>query len=317
MKQIKKKLGSTAGLKTISVLMAVLLWFYVVNQGELGARQDTITARINYRALPAGLTVTGPQTVQVKLWGVFKEPDTVQAYVDLSGLSEGEYSLPVSVNPVKGAMFTSVKPKKVQVKLKKLGSKAMAVKYEIRQNPPDGYRLVDLEVSPEKCLLRGDQSSIDRVAAVIVPVQLGNTRDISSFKARLIPQDKQGMEITKGVDLIPETVEVYAVVEKKKSTRQLTIKPQVTGKPPEGYRLVQAAADPPTVSVLGEESVVKQLDAVTTDNIDITDRKESFSQTVNIVVPHGITVVPAQVNVQITLEKEPEKPLPPGSDTSN
>jgi YbbR domain-containing protein len=300
---MEKKPGSTIGLKIISIIMAILLWFFVINQGELGVRQNSIQAELKYSGLPAGLTVIGPQTVQVKLWGAFKETGNVQAYVNLSGLSQGEYSLPVNVQPVKGAMFTSVQPKKVKVTLKEIGNNIVPIKYEVRQNPPEGYSLLKVIITPEKCLIRGGQSAISRVSSVEAPLELGNVKDISSFKVKLVPRDIKGNIITTGITLVPQTVDVYAVVEKKKSSRQLSIKPQFTGKIAEGYQIVQVTASPDIASVLGDENTIKMLDQINTDKIDITDKKESFEQMVNIVTPQGTAVVPSQVTVKVIVSK--------------
>lgn len=309
---MEKNPGSTIGLKLISVLMAVLLWFYVINQGELGlgVRQNSVEAELKYNALPAGLTVIGPETVRVKLWGAFKETGKVQAYVNLSGLSQGEYNLPVNIQPVNGAMFTSVQPKKVKVTLKEIGKNIVPVHYEVRQNPPEGYSILNVVITPEKCLIRGEQSAVNRVSSVAAPLELGNVKDISSFKVRLVPRDIRGNIITTGISLVPQTVDVYAVVEKKKSSRQLSIKPQFNGEIAEGYQLVQVTTSPETASVLGDENVIKLLNEVSTDKIDITDKKESFSQLVNMVVPSGTAVVPSQVTVNVVVAKTSENMSP-------
>jgi YbbR domain-containing protein len=290
-------------LKIISIIMAVLLWFFVANQGELAVRQNSIQAELKYNAVPAGLTVVGPQTVKVKLWGAFKETGKIQAYVNLSGLSQGEYSLPVKVQPVKGAMFTSVQPKKVNVTLKEIGNNIVPIKYEVRQNLPAGYSLLKVVITPEKCLVRGEQSAIRRVSSVAAPLVLGNVKDISSFKVKLVPRDNKGNIITTGISLVPQTVDVYTVVEKKKSSRQLSIKPQITGKIAEGYQISQVTISPDIASVLGDDNIIKLLEQINTDKIDITDKKESFEQIVNIVPPQGTTVVPSQVTVNVVVAK--------------
>lgn len=307
MNRMEKKPGSTIGLKIISVLMAVLLWLFVTNQGELGIRQNSIEAELKYNSLPAGLTVTGPQTVRVKLWGAFKETGKVQAYLDLSGLSAGEYNLPVHVQPVKGAMFTSVQPKKVKVTLKEIGNNIVPIKYEIRQNPPEGYSLLNVVITPAKCLIRGDQSAVKRVSSVAAPLELGSVKDISSFKVRLVARDIRGNIINTGITLVPQTVDVYTVVEKKKASRQLSVKPQFTGKIAEGYQIIQVTAAPETASVLGDENIIKVLDQITTDKIDLTNKKETFDQIVNLAAPSGTTVVPSQVTVNVVIAKISEK----------
>lgn len=307
MNQENKSSRSTIGLKVISVIMAVLLWFYVVNQGQIGMRKNTIEADLQYYNLPAGLIVSGPDTVTVKLWGAFKEPGKVVAYVDLAKLAEGEYDLPVNVRPVQGAMLTSVQPKKVKVKLKETGKNIVNIKYELNQNPPAGYNLLNVVITPDKCLIEGDQEAVKKVTTIAAPLKLGDVKDIASFKTDLVARDAQGNAITSGITLVPQTVEVYAVVEKKKNVKQLTINPQLTGKLAEGYEVTTITTDPDKISVLGDNTQLGALTEASTDKIDLTDKTESFSQLVNIIVPQGITATPSQVTVIIEIGKISDK----------
>lgn len=297
----------TAGLKIISILLAVLLWMYVTNQNEISTKQNYTDVNLQYYNLPSGLTVSGPQTVSVRLWGSFKQTREIIAYVDLASLAQGEYNLPVQVKPVSGAMFTSVKPDKVNVQLKRLKENMVAVDYEVSQNPATGFKLTDVVIEPSRCLIKGDQSAVNRVDKVIAPLQLGQVKDISSFKVNLVARDANG-EIVNDVVLVPDTVSVYAVVEQQKKTAKLPIKAQFTGKVAEGYQMSGYKIDPDTVSVLGTEEVLSKLTQIDT-KIDLTDKKESFSQAVNVTVP-GLSVYPAQVTVTVDIIKLPEKEVP-------
>jgi YbbR domain-containing protein len=299
----------TAGLKIISVLLAVLLWLYVVNQDQISTKQNYTDVNLQYYNLPSGLTVSGPQTVSVRLWGTFKQSGQIIAYVDLASLSQGEYNLPVKVKPVNGAMFTSVKPDKVRVQLKRLKENTVSVEYEIRQNPPSGFELVDVVIEPSKCLIKGDQSAVNRVARVVAPLELGQVKDISSFKVDLVARDANGDTVS-GVVLVPGTVSVYSVVEQQKATITFPIQPQFTGKVPDGYQMTGYKLDHDTVSVLGPKEVLNKLTTIDVAKIDLTDKKESFSQAVNVTVPPGTNVYPAQVTVNVDIVKLPEKEVP-------
>ena len=65
---------SRVGLKVISVVLAVLLWIYVGNQGGASPRQDTIEVDLQYLHLSEGLSIEkAPKTINVKLWGAYSE----------------------------------------------------------------------------------------------------------------------------------------------------------------------------------------------------------------------------------------------------
>lgn len=292
----------TAGLKIISVLMAFLLWLYVVSQGQLSAvtKQNNTQVSLQYYNLPSGLIAAGPRTVSVHLWGNFKTTGQIIAYVDLNGLSQGEYNLPVKVKPVKGALFTSVNPKKVKINLQLLKSKLKKINYEVSQNPSSGFKLVEVQIEPDKCLVRGDQAAVNRVAEIVAPLQLAGIKDIGNLKSDLVARDSQGNTIT-GVRLVPSTVSVYVAVEQQKQTARLKVNPQFSGTVADGYQLSGYTVDPVTVSTLGDNIVMARLTQLATDKVDLTDKKGSFDQVVNVTAPPGVSVYPAQVTVSVNI----------------
>jgi hypothetical protein len=116
-KQAPNQNRKKTGFKIISVILSLLLWFYVVNEGSYGAGQNILSVDLIYENVPEGIQVEGPRQVQVKLWGVFQENQDIKPYVDLEGKKPGVYTLPVRLGAVIGALFTSVEPKNVNVTL--------------------------------------------------------------------------------------------------------------------------------------------------------------------------------------------------------
>lgn len=299
--------NKSMGLKVLSLLMAGMLWFYVVNQGGLASGKNLVQAELNYYNVPSGLTVIGPQTVSVKLWGAFRETGEIVAYVDLAGMDKGIHNVSVKVQPVKGAMLATVQPDKVKIELEELKEHLMPIKLEVKQNPPAGFELREVTVSPEKCMVIGEPAVVNQVAVIAAPVNLGDSKGISSFTVALEAKDAQGNQISQGIQLLPETVKAYVVVENMKELKKLAAKPQFKGKPVDGYRLGDISIDPVEISLLGDKI---RLDAVTelfTREIDLSDKHESFTQVVEIIVPEGIIASPVQVNVKVTIEKMNDK----------
>ncbi len=303
--------NKSLGLKSLSLLMAIMLWFYVVNQGGLATGKNMVKADLNYYNVPAGLTVVGPQTVSVKLWGSFGDAGDIIAYVDLAGMSQGLHKVAVKVKPLKGAMFATVQPDKVKVELKELDERILTVKYEVEQNPATGFELREIIVSPEKCMIRGEQVAVKRVATVVASLNLADRKGISSFQATIQPKDAQGNIITEGIKLIPETVKVYVVVENKKELKKLIVKSQLKGKLADGFKLGEISIDPTEVSVLGDKIRLDSMAEILCREIDITDKKESFTQTVDLQVPEGVTASPTQVNIKVGIEKITDKEVQP------
>jgi len=293
---------SNTGLKLLSILLSILLWFFVIGQGEFSLKQNQVEVELNYKNLAGNLSIEGPGTVNVRVWGLFRETQQITAWVDLSNRGEGEHHLPVKVEPVRGMLITTVEPDKVVVSLKKLGENLLPIHHQVIQKPPAGYQLLDVAVSPEKCLIKGDQNQIGRVTQVVCPVNLAAVTGVKSFTVGLEARDSNGNQVS-GVELLPDTVQVYAVVQNNKASRQLPVKVQYSGELEPGYERGLVTVEPETVIVLGDERRITPLVEMKTAEINISGHTESYIQEINMAVPDGVKVYPEKVLVMVEIKK--------------
>jgi YbbR domain-containing protein len=299
----EKRRKTSTGLKIISVLLSVLLWFYVVNQNETVTGANTVEAQLSYNNVPANLTVVGPETVKVRVWGALRDTGPVVAYVDLTGLKIGEHSVPVHVQPVKGAMFASVEPDKVTVRLENIKERMVSISTEVKVNPPAGYKLMEITTSPEKCLIRGEKDIVASISSVVASVQLGEATDITTQKVTLQARNALGKPVTEGITLSPTSAEVYAIVERQKNIKKVPVKAILQGQLPNGYRLVSVSADPAEVSVLAFEASLENLTEIQTLPLDLSNRQGDFTELLGLSVPEGAAATPSQVQVNVKIEK--------------
>jgi len=295
---------SRIGLKLISVVLAVLLWIYIGNQSGTSTRQDTVTANLQYLNLGEGLSIEkAPKTISVKLWGTYSERGTIGAYVDLAGLRPGNHRLPVKLEAVRGAMFTRVNPKEVEVVLTRLQERELRVEYQITTNPPPGYELLDLVTTPDKCIISGEVSILSQVNRIVCPVNLGNVRGVQSYRLPLQARDASGNEIREGLRIIPDTVLVHAIVSPKMFSKSLEVKPILKGNVAEGYRVREVIVEPLQVGVVSQQKIPDEQNQINTAEIDISSKKQSFNQEVAVQAVQGLKVYPSRVLVEIGIEK--------------
>jgi YbbR domain-containing protein len=279
------------------------LWFYVVNQGELSTGENAVEAQLSYINVPAELTVMGPDMVSVRLWGAFKETGPVEAYADLSGLGVGEHSVTVHVKPVKAALFTSVQPDTIKVRLDSIEERLVSISSEISQNPKGDYRVTDISVSPENCMVRGDQASIAKVATVVAPVQLGSVTELSIQQVSLQARDAQGNMVTEGIQLLPKTVDVYAAVEERKEIKQVPVTVVFQGELASDYQLGTVTTDPEEISVLASQEVLDQITQIETVPVDLEGQVTELIQVISLELPEATIASPSTVVVHIPIEK--------------
>ncbi len=294
------------GLKLISLIIAVLLWLYVVSQGATTTPQELIKTPLKYHNLGEGLTLSGPDTVSLRIWGSLKRNGDTIAYVDLSGLGEGVYELRVHVEPVRGAMFTTVEPDKVEVVLKTVQEKELSIKYEIIQPPSPAYEVLDVVITPERCLLQGEEEAIKKVKTVKCQISLQNREGITFFYSPLLALDAGGRNINEGIRLIPEKVKVNVVLSQKKAEQKVGVKLVSSGNT-EGYQLRSLQMEPDFVTILGAESEVAGIQEINTEVLELEGRKESFNQELELMVPEGIKAFPSRIKVYVDISKIDEK----------
>ncbi len=294
------------GLKVISVIMAVLLWFYVVNLDDITPRQNTFTASLRYTNLEEGMSVILPDTVSVKLWGAVPDTEEIFAFVDLKGLKKGKYKLPVQVEPVAGALFMSVEPDTVEVIVEGEKEKGFPISHAITHNPTLGYELIDIIKNPEHCLIKGEQNAVNQVSKVICEIDLSVVTGITSISLPLKALDSSGQVIDKGIRLVPDKVNLYIVVNENMVMKEVPINPSIVGTPAEGYHLKHTKITPEKVRVIAPALIADNINELRTEEIDITGRAESFSQTGEIISPEEVNIYPDIVIIDIGIGGEEE-----------
>ncbi len=305
--QTEKKNPKTRGLKLISFLMALLLWFYVVNLGELDARQTIREVELTYYNLAEGLIVDGPASVEIKMWGSFGEPGEIIAYVDLDGLGPGDYKIQVNLSPVQGAMFTTVEPNRVEVELRELRQDYTVISYEIRQNPPPGYELVEVILEPQQCIVQGEQALVEQVASVVAPLNLSNIQNVVAFRVKLEARDGAGRLIEQGIRILPEDITVYAALERKRGVKAVAVTSNLTGELEAGFQIKEVVLDPMEVILLGDEARLQPLETITLQALDLSSETETFSRRMGLQLPEGVNAYPAEVLVVVTIERVSEE----------
>lgn len=80
----------------------------------------------------------------------------------------------------------------------------------------------------------------------------------------------------------PESITIY---QEEKIIRSLEITPVLVGFPPNGYELVQYYISPTTIMVQGPRSQMDSIHAISTEEVDVTNRYDDFSLSTRLVQP--------------------------------
>jgi len=290
-------------LKIISLLLAAFLWIYVVNQPDINAKSSNlIETRLEYYNLGESLSVEGPSTVGVRVWGVHT-PEAVTAYVDLTGLDEGSYTLDVKVKPIEGALLTRVEPDQVEVRISRQQKRILPIQHEVKVNPPEGYSLTNVMIIPEKCVIQGEDQYVKNVASVVAPLDLGNNTSLSEDIIKLEARGPNGKVISEGIKLVPESVKVYTVIEALREKLSIKVEPRLIGNPAEGYIIESVTVEPSEVEVVGAKNQISRIESIPTQDISIEGLSESFTSFVDLQAADNMIVYPSQVKLTARIKK--------------
>ncbi len=96
----------------------------------------------------------------------------------------------------------------------------------------------------------------------------------------------------------------------RRLTREVDIKPRVTGTFASGYRILEAKVDPQRIEIVGPEHRVRSIESAVTDPVDATGVLgiATFQTNVYIADPLVRPVKPGPVKVTVTTEKNQPKP---------
>ena len=84
----------------------------------------------------------------------------------------------------------------------------------------------------------------------------------------------------------------------KQTVRSLSVLPNLTGFPATGYELTQYFVSPSSVTAIGPDSQMASLSELTTELIDLSNRRANFSQSTRIVIPSSQIEIPGGTAVE-------------------
>lgn len=106
----------------------------------------------------------------------------------------------------------------------------------------------------------------------------------------------------------PRDVEIVQVVPSQlhlafdtRATREVSIRPRVTGNFATGEQIVRVDTDPPTIRITGPRHHVEKIDAATTDPIDATGTLGSAVFTTNVYVSDPLVQVERAPSIHVTV----------------
>lgn len=290
-----------------ALILALAAWIAAVtasDPNEINTFAQPIPIEI--RGQDKGLIIAGEpvRTVRVtmnaprSLWQqINTTPDQVNAFIDLSGLSKGNYKVPVQVLVnVKPAQIITIDPSEISLTLEPLIVTEFPLQLVTRGEPAIGYQAEKADIDPTQVEVSGPESLVSQVVNVRTTIDLTQAQENINVSLDCQAVDING-DVVDGVTISPQKVLVNQPITQKGGYRNVVVKVVSQGKLADGYRLTNISVFPPNITVFSENPVlVAELPGyVETQPIILDNLKNDLSVPAELNLPVGVTVVGDQV----------------------
>lgn len=290
----------------VSFLLAALLWGWVTQLQDPYTTKRFSAIPVETAELPASLQIVSSlPEVTVTLRAASSRVEAIDrgdvaVRVDTSGIEKpGTYRVPLIVDSP-DVNRRSVQPDEVSIQVDDLVSTVFPLTIDTIVEGDQARAVGTVTPDVSQVTVAGPSSAVDRIASIVLPVSLG--QQVDDFDGVFSPYaaDSTGQPITE-VDILPS--EISTRVEIRTRGKSVSVIPNTTGVPAEGYSIEQRRAVPDTIVVDGPPEVVNDVLFVNTEAVDVTDASQSFSTRVGLVdLPEGVTVIdPSGGNIEVRI----------------
>ena len=327
---MKKKLLKNLGLKLLSVVIAVVVWFLVVmtnNPKDTRTFYDVPVRLVNVELLEAEgkvyqildntdlvrVTVEMPRNLMNEL-----TKDDIVAEADVSKLTEIN-TIPISYSVINPDLnVTDIRGNRdvVRLSVEDEIKKWVNVKHNLVGEPAAGYIVDSVSMNLTGIQITGPRSMVESVSEAVVEADVSNAVSNVSVNVEPAFYDEEGnllslSNVQKNEDTVHLDVRILA-------TKDVSLEAGYMGVPAEGYLVNgEISIDPPTVKVAGTLSALMSVNKISIpqEEVDITGAAGNYEVTVNIrkYLPENVKLVDnvgsARVNVTVGVEPEEERIL--------
>lgn len=286
-------------LKVLALLGAIVMWVYVVGTSDLIYRVPEEIS-VEFFNLSEDLVVVSEQSIKVKVavkapkksWKTITN-ENLEAYVDVKGLAPGqEHRLDVIVSSDSATVSVyEVEPKKVSVTLDSLGEKDFPITLKIEGDVSDQFEVGEPSLSQTNVVISGSQNIIDNILEIRAPIELSaNETDEVKRSVALVAVDQEE-NVVESIVLDPSTIDVVIPIDEIVQSKSFGIKANYDpNQLDEDVSIKSVTIVPLSVELLGDASVLENLEIITTDPIDLTDIRTDIERRAALNIPSGLTL---------------------------
>ncbi|MGO9620474.1 MAG: YbbR-like domain-containing protein [Desulfobaccales bacterium] len=185
--------GHNKGLKLLSLLLALALWFAVSGQERT---ESSLHMALEFANLPAQMAIIGevPSELQVRIIGpqsIVNElsQSRLTQTIDLANYKSGPHTFylgPSNFSFPQGVMVIRIQPNPLIIDLSPTISITLPIKPVLAGNPPEGYELKSIVTKPEQVTVSGPEKELQDLKFLPThPIELSRLTESRTMRTDL------------------------------------------------------------------------------------------------------------------------------------
>lgn len=314
-------LARNVWLKLLSLLLAILLWNYVITTNTSITRSKTLTGLTGYvtgqttltanrlallddptEAL-ANITVTvdAPQAYYARLSG-----ENVQVSLDLSSVrTAGTQEVPLRAVSSYGRV-ADITPDSLTLTFEALDSRSVPINSVLSGDMQEDYWYNITRINPSNLTVSGAGSVVRNIGSATVYMDITGHDSPFTQAQPYVLLDTAGEEISPEMlnlssSSVSVSVDIYPTKELPVSTDLANV---VTGQPAEGYVVQSVTMQPETITVAAEAELLEGLTDLMIQPVSVDGMSQSFTVRAAITPLSGVRNLSSeQVYVNVTISE--------------
>jgi YbbR domain-containing protein len=307
-------IASNLGWMTGSIVTALVIWVAAnmannpVEQGELAdvPVQVRLPDGFVITEQPADVTVTAVVRAASDQWDLLV-PGDVLVTADLSDKQEPDtYRVELEAeiaSPLRGSVV-ALRPSSWTLTIDRQAEARFPIQVVVTQDPPLGYTYPpDLTCETTEVVVKGSAEQVDAVDRVEARLNLSDNLNPVTLDVNLTAVRANGLRAT-DVTLDPAAVTCPVDIQVHEGITPVEVLPdRGRTNPPSGYTFQgYRNITPERVGVTGDSQAIENMHSVVrTVPIDLTDQTETFTTEVPLALPDGVSSVPENQLVRVTV----------------
>ena len=298
--------------KILSVLIAVVLWAYVIGVHNPPTIQTIHNIPIELLGTEdltrRGLAIVevNRQTVDVVVEGtrddLIRYKDQITAMANVLGFTVGDRHS-VQVNAISNSTrleIKEVRPANIRVTIEELVSVYKPITLTFTGDEPPNTEAGRISVQPEQIEIRGPQSLVESVSYVGVSVPFSQISGAgSTFTIPISILDEEG-NVVPNIGLSSETASISVTLF---DTKEVPLVAEIIGEMSEDYEITTLDI-PETVTLRGNRSALAPIEFIEAEPIDISEVHMTSQLPLRLILPEGVELARDSIGIHVNIEIE-------------